>query len=896
MNNDARPIHVTTARKVPIRFQEEANKTIKELLDKGVITPVTTPTLWCSPAFFVPKADNKRVRLVTDYTALNKHVQRPTHPFPSSRDIMQSIPADAKVFAKMDAVHGYFQLGMDEESSYLTTFLLPSGRYRYLRAPMGLSASSDEWCRRSDIIISGLSYARKIVDDTLVWAPTWEVLHERCREVLKRCRKYGITISLRKFELGTSIPFAGHIVSNKGIKPDPSLTEALSKFPTPTSVTELRSLLGLANQLASFVPDMAHMTASMRQLLKKNSAWTWLDQHQQEFHNLRHLLTSSLIVHPFDANKHTYLLTDASRLHGLGYALMQPGNNGNLHLITCGSCSITDTQKRYATIELECLAIQWATHKCDYYLRGGSSAFTVLTDHKPLVGIFKKGLHELDNPRLQRIREKLSMYSFEVQWVSGKTHLIADALSRAPLFQPPEPLPDDTIDSAVMCFRATSDPALQIIHDGIDDAYLSLINAIQSTEDPQDLGEHHPARPYSKVWQHLSVITDSGTDLVMYNCRRLVVPGPARNAILRALHTSHSGHTKTRQLATQLYFWPGMLNDIAQTIDACEACQKRLPSLAALPPKVQLPSEAVQPMTMVGVDLMSCANQQWLILVDRYSGYPWAMPLRSTTTKTITNNLTAWFQAHGWPERIRTDGGPQFRGDFQNFCKEHSIIHELSSAHNPKSNGLAEAAVKSIKNLLLKCRENGDNFDKSLYAWRNTPRADGFSPFEMYFGRKGRQPNLPSLSPVAIPDLDTAATLRDEKAIDNANYSGIHVQSQKPLHIGQSVIMQNHRTGAWDREAKVHSVRRGNMSYIVESQGQQYIRSRRFLRPSPSFTPVGRQPPAVTAATTVLPPAHTASSVGPISIARPEGFYSNWPTPAESMSQAHRRMHYRSKH
>ena len=188
---------------------------------------------------------------------------------------MQSISSDARVFAKMDAVHGYFQLALDEASSYVTTFLLPSGRYRYLRAPMGLSASSDEWCRRSDVIVSGLPWAKKIVDDTLIWAPNWDTLHERCQVVLARCRKFGITISLRKLELGTEIPFAGHIVSDTGIRPDPALVTAIRNFPAPTDVPTLRSFLGLANQVASFIPDLSHMTVRMRELLKKDVAWAW---------------------------------------------------------------------------------------------------------------------------------------------------------------------------------------------------------------------------------------------------------------------------------------------------------------------------------------------------------------------------------------------------------------------------------------------------------------------------------------------------------------------------------------------------------------------------------------------------------------------------------------------
>ena len=88
------------------------------------------------------------------------------------------------------------------------------------------------------------------------------------------------------------------------------------------------------------------------------------------------------------------------------------------------------TQNRYATIKLECLAIQYAISKCRFYLLGLPN-FEIVTDHKPLLGIF-----EVDNPRLQQLREKMQAYNFTVKWVPGKLHLIADALSRAPHFSP----------------------------------------------------------------------------------------------------------------------------------------------------------------------------------------------------------------------------------------------------------------------------------------------------------------------------------------------------------------------------------------------------------------------------------------------------------------------------
>ena len=118
---------------------------------------------------------------------MNKFVRRPTHPFPSTREIIEAIPPEAKLFCKLDAVHGYFQLALDERSSKLTTFLIPQGRFRYLRAPMGLNASSDEWCRQFDIIIAGLPYAMKIVDDTIIWGSNEAELEERVTTVLQRC-------------------------------------------------------------------------------------------------------------------------------------------------------------------------------------------------------------------------------------------------------------------------------------------------------------------------------------------------------------------------------------------------------------------------------------------------------------------------------------------------------------------------------------------------------------------------------------------------------------------------------------------------------------------------------------------------------------------------------------
>ena len=129
---NAVPYRVSTSRQVPLRFQRAAEKNVGDLVLLKVIVEENEPQDWCALGFFVPKPNGKDVHMVTDYSKINKFVKHPVHPFPSVADIVRSIPAGSRFNAKMDAIHEYFQLALDEESSKMTTFLLPMGCYRYL--------------------------------------------------------------------------------------------------------------------------------------------------------------------------------------------------------------------------------------------------------------------------------------------------------------------------------------------------------------------------------------------------------------------------------------------------------------------------------------------------------------------------------------------------------------------------------------------------------------------------------------------------------------------------------------------------------------------------------------------------------------------------------------------
>jgi ribosomal protein S18 len=363
-------------------------------------------------------------------------VRRPVHPFPSPQQLLQCVGHKAKVFATFDAVQGYHQIPLDYESSLLTTFILPSGRiqvHESAHGPQRVQRRVVRALRRGPR--GGGRRTKRSSTTSSSGRRTGQQLRERVEAVLSRCRQNGITLSRKKARWGNKVNFAGFIVSADGVEPEPEKLQAISEFPRPQDVSSLRSFLGLAVQLGGFVPDLAHMTAALRELLKKGVAYQWLEEHEDCFQGVKAALTSPMCVRFFDPSKRTELLTDASRLKGLGYALTQMDDDKRT-LIKCGSRSLNGAESRYATLELEALAIKWAIASCKHYLMGGPT-FTVVTDHKPLVPMFKKGLGDVENARVLRYREQLTQYSFDVQWVPGKTHEIADALSRAPIFDPP---------------------------------------------------------------------------------------------------------------------------------------------------------------------------------------------------------------------------------------------------------------------------------------------------------------------------------------------------------------------------------------------------------------------------------------------------------------------------
>ena len=212
---------------------------------------------------------------------------------------------------------------------------------------------------------------------------------------------------------------------------------AISEFPVPQKISNLRSLFGLVNQLSQFSTEISKAAEPLRGLLSTKNAFLWTPDHQAAFEATKTALSKPEVLVNFEVGLPTRLQTDALRKNGLGYVLSQQ-HNGLWRIVQCGSRFITPTESRYAMIELEILAVVWATQKCRVLLQG-LDGYEVVTDHKPAIPILNNyTLADIENPRIRRLKEKLSGYVFTAHWVKGKNNIIPDALSRAPTVQPSE--------------------------------------------------------------------------------------------------------------------------------------------------------------------------------------------------------------------------------------------------------------------------------------------------------------------------------------------------------------------------------------------------------------------------------------------------------------------------
>ena len=872
LRDDAQPFAVHTPRLIPFAYREAVQAELDSMVAQGVIAPVgDDPSPWCHPMVVVQKADGG-VRITTDLAKLNSQVSRPAHPSPTPFSAIRSVDAKARYFSTIDALSGYWQLPLAEEEQALTTFITPYGRFKYLRGPMGFAATGDAFCLRGDVALQGVKQCVKVVDDILVYDEDYLTHLRRVNDILARCRAHGITLNAKKFVLAApSVNFCGYRLSKDGIGADPEKVRAITEFPTPATLTDLRSFMGLVNQLADFTPDIAAAAGPLRPLMSPKKAFVWTPDHEQAFRRVKEALASPPVLAAFDPAFPTTLQTDASRLHGLGYALLQDHGGGQQRLIQCGSRFLTDAETRYATIELELLAVVWAMGKTKFYI-AGLQHFSLITDHRPLVPILNSyTLDAVENPRLQRLKEKVAPYIFTAVWRPGKELCIPDALSRSPVSDPTaadEELGAETgfrvrsiatlraIDSLAPTTSDDADvpPGCDLALEELrkaaadDPEYTLLLQFVRNGFPTDRYALPNVLRPYWKLREALYC----DEDLLLYGAR-VLVPAALRRRVLARLHDSHRGVEATKRRARQAVYWPGIDADIASTVRACGPCQVMQPSQQQEPRLCD--DNPARPFESVSADYFSAAGKAFLVIADRLSGWPVVVSCGTDTTSSATiRHFRRFFRDLGVPVRLRTDGGPQFSSrEFTTFLERWGVRHDMSTPHYPQSNGHAESAVKAVKHFIQKVAPTGnidcEAFDRGLLELRNTPNHTGRSPAQVLYGCP-----LRSCVPAHASAFQKQWQARDESCDrraaarhrDATRRYDSHARPLQPLQRGDVVRVQDSTTQRWDKVGTVMGVGRSRDYLLKMPSGRVWWRNRRFIRPIP---------PPDTSSSTEHPPA-----------------------------------------
>ena len=416
----------------PVELQQ-CREALLDLLAKGYIRPSSSP--FGAPILMVPKPGSPgKMRMVVDYRGINALTQSDRYPLPTIDCLLQTM-AGAKIFSTVDMLSGFWQIPLlpeHQERSAMTTSMF--GSFEWLVMPMGLKNSPSHFQRSMAELLRDLPFAQVYIDDVVCFSQTVEEHHIHLHQVMERLRDGGISVKQSKAKLyRTSIDFLGHVVSGDGVSPQKGKVSAVADWPTPTTVPELRSFLGLASYYRRYMYRFAAIATPLHALLKDDTEWQWRPEVEQKaFDTLKETLTTApLLVLPDTAGamsgERPFLVqTDASGA-AWGGVLSQDQGKGQ-QPIAFVSRSMTPAEVNYSATERELLGLVKCTcEEWRHFLFG--CHYTLQGDHRPLQWLLDPS-RELTRRQARWIDMLMEGDVPTMEWVPGKTLIVPDALSR----------------------------------------------------------------------------------------------------------------------------------------------------------------------------------------------------------------------------------------------------------------------------------------------------------------------------------------------------------------------------------------------------------------------------------------------------------------------------------
>ncbi|KAH3678275.1 hypothetical protein WICPIJ_008857, partial [Wickerhamomyces pijperi] len=407
---------------------EELDKQVKDLEAQGFVRPSESP--FNSPVLFVKKKSGE-LRLCVDYRLLNVHTIRDRFPMPLIENLLLRV-GQASVFSKLDLLSGYHQIPMAAESREMTAFSTATGHYEWLVMPFGLTNAPSTFQRMMNLLFKKLIDAGQVIiylDDILVFSHDAESHLEILSQVFEILQTNSLVAKRTKCEfLQPEMEFLGHKLLGHGkIGPDESKITTIKNWPTPTTVKQVQSFLGLCNFYRNFIDHYSTKALGLLNYVKRKDR-KWTPCAEESFQALKTALTSHpVIVNPdFTNGQSLRLVSDASKTC-LGYVLELIDAGGTvLGVVGYGSKKLQSAELNYPVREKELLAIIEGIKTFKHLLH--RKPFTIHTDHESLK-YWKRSTRELTG-RLNNWLDFMSDYDFSITYIKGETNTAADALSR----------------------------------------------------------------------------------------------------------------------------------------------------------------------------------------------------------------------------------------------------------------------------------------------------------------------------------------------------------------------------------------------------------------------------------------------------------------------------------
>lgn len=623
------------------------------------------------------------------------------------------------------------------------------------------------------------------IDDVLVFGEDEQSHDEALGKVLNALKSRGVLLNQSKcvFKV-TEIMFIGHHLSALGIRPAEEKTEVLKSFRTPVNAEELRSFLGMVTYVGRFLPDLATVTAPLRDLIRKDVSFEWRSEHDKAFEKIKSMISEVKNLHYFDNSLPTRLIADASPV-ALGAVLLQfSDTDGSLHLISYASKSLSPTEKRYCQTEKEALALVWAVERFAVYLIGRT--FELETDHKPLEAIFAPTSKPC--ARIERWVLRLQSFRFVVKYRKGSSN-IADPFSRLATTSSSEDFDKDNQFMVLAVLESVAVDIGEIEAASSEDAELRVLReCIMSGK-----WDKPEVKPFEVFRDELGMV---GNILVRGN--KMIVPSKLRSRILQLAHEGHPGESVMKRRLRERVWWPLMDKDAVKLVTNCEGC--RLVGLPSHPEPMKRRPLPSRPWIDVAIDFLGPlpTGEYLLVIIDYYSRYKEIEVMTRITARDTIDRLHKIFTRLGFPVTLTLDNARQFiSGEFDRYCTANGIHLNNTTPYWPQENGLVERQNRSVLKRLqishaLKRDWKADLYDYLMMYYTTPHSVTGKTPTEMCFGRTIRS-KLPYLADVEVAPADMEVADRDQIAKQKGKEQSDASRRATPSNItpGDTVLLKN---------------------------------------------------------------------------------------------------------